>query len=148
MMVETREQWRAWSVFTEAELAYLAAQPLGRLATLGPDGAPQTRPVGFRYNPDLDTVDIGGHDMGASRKYRNVQADPRVSFVVDDLATTDPWAPRGLEVRGRADAVPAGGALRDGFSGELIRIHPERVLGWGLDSDAFAPPHTRAVGSA
>ena len=127
------------SAFTAAELDYLAGQRLGRLgrlATLGPDGAPQNRPVGFTYNPELDTIDIAGMNMASSRKYRNVAADGRVSFVVDDLASTDPWRPRGVEVRGRAETVPAG---------ELIRIHPERVLGWGLDSDAFAPPHSRDV---
>ena len=133
------------NVFTEAELDYLASQPLGRLATLGPGGAPQTRPVGFRYNPELGTIDIGGHNTGASRKYRNVQADGRVSFVVDDLLSTQPWRPRGLEIRGTAEAVPADGPRRDGFSGEIIRIHPRRVLGWGLDTDAFAPPFTRTV---
>ena len=128
------------SAFTPAELDYLAGQRLGRLATLGPDGAPQTRPVGFSYNAALDTIDIGGRNMGSSRKYRNVAADARVSFVVDDLASTDPWRPRGVEVRGRAETVPGDAAGR-----ELIRIHPERVLGWGLDSDAFAPPHSRDV---
>lgn len=133
------------SAFTDAELDYLAGQPLGRLATLAPDGAPQTRPVGFTYNLDLDTIDIGGRDMGASRKYRNVQGDPRVSFVVDDLASADPWSPRGVEIRGRAEAVPAGGALGDGITPELIRIHPTRVLGWGLDSDAFAAPRARTI---
>lgn len=133
------------TVFTEAELDYLNSQPLGRLATLGPDGGPQTRPVGFHVNPQLGTIDIGGHDLGTSRKYRNIQVDPRVSFVVDDLASIQPWRPRGIEIRGRAEALPAGGPVREGFSSELIRIHPERVLGWGLDSDAFAPPHARTV---
>ena len=128
------------SAFTAAELAYLAGQPLGRLATLGSGGAPQNRPVGFSYNPELDTIDIAGMNMGTSRKYSNVQADGRVSFVVDDLASTDPWRPRGVEVRGRAETVPGPAAGR-----ELIRIHPERVLGWGLDSDAFAPPLSRDV---
>ncbi len=133
------------SVFTATELDYLRGQLLGRLSTLGPDGAPQTRPVGFGYNPELDTIDIGGHNMAASRKYRNVQLDPRVSFVIDDLASTDPWRPRGLEIRGRAEALAAAGALREGFTAELIRIHPVRVLGWGLDTDPFAPPRARTV---
>jgi pyridoxamine 5'-phosphate oxidase family protein len=84
--------------------------------------------------------------MAASRKYRNVQADPRVSFVVDDLASTDPWRPRGIEIRGRAEALPAGGATGDGPSSEIIRIHPQQVLGWGLDTDPFAPPRARTVG--
>jgi pyridoxamine 5'-phosphate oxidase family protein len=136
------------SVFTDAERQYMASQPLGRLATVGPDGAPQVRPVGYRYNADLDTIDIGGLNMAASRKYRNIEADPRVSFVVDDLASTDPWRPRGIEIRGRAEALPSGGATGEGLSAEIIRIHPQRVLGWGLDTDAFAAPHARTVGAA
>jgi pyridoxamine 5'-phosphate oxidase family protein len=133
------------SVFTDAERKYLASQRLGRLATLGPDGAPQVRPVGYRYNADLDTIDIGGLNMAASRKYRNVQADPRASFVIDDLASTDPWRPRGIEIRGRAEAAPTGGATGEGMSAEIIRIHSVRVLGWGLDTDPFAAPHARTV---
>src|SRR5258708_2577926 len=75
------------TMFTDAEQSYLDSQPLGRLATLGPDGSPQTRPVGYTYNRELNTIDIGGHNLTASRKYRNIQADARVSFVVDDLAS-------------------------------------------------------------
>jgi pyridoxamine 5'-phosphate oxidase family protein len=45
---------------TSAEIGYLQAQRLGRLATLQPDGSPQVKPVGFRYNPDLGTIDISG----------------------------------------------------------------------------------------
>jgi pyridoxamine 5'-phosphate oxidase family protein len=48
-------------------LAYLASQRLGRLATVDPQGAPQNSPVGFRYNADFGTIDIGGRNMGASR---------------------------------------------------------------------------------
>ena len=128
------------AVFTPVELQYLAGQPLGRLATLAPDGSPQVRPVGFSYNAELDTIDIGGRDMEVSRKYRNVAADARVSFVVDDLASTRPWRPRGVEVRGWARRGPAGEA------GALIRVHPLRVLSWGVESDPFAAPLVRDVG--
>lgn len=121
-----------------AERAYLDGQRLGRLATLAPDGAPQVRPVGFRYNAELGTVDIGGTNMAASRKYRNVRNDPRVGFVVDDLASTSPWRPRGIEFRGRAQALSADEGGRD-----LIRIHPDRILAWGLETDPFAPPQAR-----
>ena len=48
------------SRFSSAEVNYLRSQILGRLATVGPDGRPHVVPVGFRYNPDLDTIDIGG----------------------------------------------------------------------------------------
>lgn len=121
--------------FSDAEAAYLDGQPLGRLCTLGPDGAPQARPVGFRRNAELGTIDIGGMRMTASRKWRNIQADPRVTLVVDDLASVDPWRPRGVEVRGEAEALEEGGGL--------IRIHPRRVLAWGIETDPFAPPATR-----
>jgi pyridoxamine 5'-phosphate oxidase family protein len=133
------------SAFTDAELDYLGGQPLGRLSTLGPDGAPQTRPVGFTLNRELDTIDIGGLDMANSRKYRNLRADPRLSFVVDDLASTDPWRPRGIEIRGTAELVTAA-PLRGGFTGDLVRIRPARILAWGLDTNPFAPPNARAVG--
>ena len=133
---------------TPNEREYLAGQPLGRLATIAPDGSPQSRPVGFFVNDELGTIDIGGHNMGRSQKFRNVQRDGRVSLVVDDLATIDPWAPRGIEIRGTAEALTDADLPRPGFSGELIRITPNRVLGWGLDTDAFAPPNARDVDSA
>lgn len=130
---------------TSNEREYLAGQPLGRLATLAPDGSPQTRPVGFFVNDDLGTIDIGGHNIVQSQKFRNVRRDPRVSLVVDDLATIDPWAPRGIEIRGIAEALPDAEPGRPGFSPGLIRIRPTRVLGWGLDSNAFGPPNARDV---
>ena len=58
-------------IFTERELAYIAAQRLGRLATIQPSGDPQVNPVSCYYNPATGTIDIGGHNMTASRKYRN-----------------------------------------------------------------------------
>ena len=130
---------------SENERNYLNSQPLGRLATLAPDGSPQSCPVGFFLNEALGTIDIGGHNLGRSQKFRNVQRDGRVTLVVDDLASIDPWAPRGIEIRGEAEALTDAEPPRPGFSSELIRIHPNRVLAWGLDSDAFAAPLTRNV---
>jgi len=132
---------------TANERAYLDSQPLGRLATLAPDGSPQSRPVGYFVNDELGTIDIGGRNLAQSQKFRNIRRDGRVALVVDDLATIDPWAPRGIEIRGIAEALTDAGPARPGFSTELIRIHPTRVLGWGLDSDAFAPPNARDVES-
>lgn len=123
--------------FSAAEAAYLAGQRLGRLCTLGPDGGPQARPVAFTLNTELGTIDIGGMNMTTSQKWRNVRADPRVSFVVDDLASVSPWRPRGVEVRGDAEAVDDRGGI--------IRVHPRRVLAWGIETDPFAPPAARDV---
>jgi PPOX class F420-dependent enzyme/OxyR family protein len=86
--------------FTDAQLAYLASQRLGRLATVDPRGAPQNNPVSFRYNPDLGTIDIGGRAMGDSCKFRNIAANPHVAFVVDDIASYQPWKVRCVEIRG------------------------------------------------
>jgi pyridoxamine 5'-phosphate oxidase family protein len=119
--------------FTEDELAYLSAQRLGRLATAAPDGTLQASPVGFRYNPDLDTIDIGGFVMSRSRKFRNVAATGQVAFVVDDIASTDPWRVRFLEIRGEAEAVPAPPETPEGTDGALIRVRPRRVISFGLE---------------
>lgn len=73
--------------------------------------------------------------MAASRKFRNVAADPRVSLVVDDLASRDPWRPRALEVRGVAEAL---------HGPDVIRIHPRRILVFGLEDDG---PGARTVGN-
>jgi pyridoxamine 5'-phosphate oxidase family protein len=119
--------------FTDLELEYLATQRLGRLATIGPDGFPQNSPVGFWINKELGTVDIGGHAMGTSRKFHSVQANPKVSFVVDDIESLQPWKVRGVEIRGVAEALTDQEPPMPGFSRELIRIHPRRIRSWGLD---------------
>jgi pyridoxamine 5'-phosphate oxidase family protein len=120
------------TTFTEAELDYLRGQRLGRLATVGPDGAPQAKPVGFGYNPELGTIDIGGWNMARSRKFRNVEADPRVSVVVDDIASITPWRVRGIEIRSRAETIREEIDLPQGMRSAAIRIHPDRIIAWRL----------------
>lgn len=53
------------SVFSAEELNYLAGQRLGRLATIDPSGLPHIVPLGWSYNPALDTIDIGGRDIAS-----------------------------------------------------------------------------------
>jgi pyridoxamine 5'-phosphate oxidase family protein len=120
-------------MFTEAELAYLADQPLGRLATAQPDGTLQANPVGFSYNPDTKTIDVTGHNLRHSKKFRNLVANDRVAFVVDDLPSTNPWRVRCLEVRGRAEALTGVNAPDGHFDDAVIRIHPERILAFGVE---------------
>lgn len=123
------------SVFTPAEIAYLQSQRLGRLATVGADGQPHVVPVGFRYNAEQDAIDIGGHGGFTTRKkYRDVSQNRRVAFVVDDLASTNPWRPRGIEIRGEADILDSGGQeIGPGFDPEMFRIRPRRIVSWALD---------------
>ena len=114
------------SAFSEAELAYLTGERrLARVATAGRDGTPHVVPVGFSYNTEHHTIDIGGHDVERTKKFRDVERSGRAAVVIDDLASVNPWRPRGVEVRGRAEAVRE--------ARPLIRIHPERVVSWGLD---------------
>jgi pyridoxamine 5'-phosphate oxidase family protein len=122
--------------FTQHELDYLASQPLGRLATLAPDCTMQNNPVAFFVNADDGTIDIGGHRMGTSRKFNNVRAHPQVAFVVDDLVSRQPWQPRCLEIRGDAEALEGVDPPAPGMTHEVIRIHPRRILAYGLDPDA------------
>jgi len=122
--------------FTERELAYLTEQRLGRLATVQRDGTVQNNPVGFSYNEQLQTIDIGGFNMAASQKYRNVAAGSKVSFVVDDIASLDPWTVRCLEIRGEAEALTEATDATGKTLGPTIRIHPRRILSFNVDPDA------------
>ena len=132
------------SAFTEKEIEYIKERRLGRLATVDAEGGPHVVPVGFRFNEELDTVDIGGHDLGATKKFRDAEATGKAAFVVDDVLP--PWRVRGVEIRGRAEVYSEGGSeVMEGFSEELIRIFPRRIVGWGLDSGAFKA-NSRSVG--
>ena len=116
------------SAFGDAELAYLQGdRRLGRVATVGGDGTPHVVPVGWTYNPEHDTIDVGGRDFERTKKFRDVVRSGRAAIVIDDLASVDPWRPRAVEVRGRAEAIRE--------PRPLIRIHPDRVLSWGLEGD-------------
>jgi pyridoxamine 5'-phosphate oxidase family protein len=121
--------------FTEREREYLATQLIGRLATVAPDGTPQNNPVAFVLDAQAGTIDIGGYRMGATRKFRNVAATGRAALVVDDVPSVNPWQVRGVEIRGTAEALQDTTPPRPGFSREVIRIHPRRILSWGIDPD-------------
>jgi pyridoxamine 5'-phosphate oxidase family protein len=132
--------YRKWSwryhrmtKLSEAQVAYLASQRLGRIATAGPDRKPHVVPTSYRYNPELGCIDVGGHHVATTKKFRDVQANGWAALVVDDLVSTDPWTPRMLEIRGRAEAVASGGsALGPGFGDAFIRIYPEKVNSFGI----------------
>lgn len=130
------------SIFSTAELEFLRGQRLARLATIGPDGAPQVRPVGFAVDPETGSIDIPGLDNPSTQKWRNVVADGRVALVVDDVVV-EPWTPRALEIRGvaeaLADVVPAG---MPWAAPGVIRIRPQRILVFGIEQGA---PESRRI---
>ena len=92
-----------------------------------------------------EAVVIGGAgNMAGSKKFRDARRSPDVAVVVDDLASVDPWRPRAIEIRGRAETHTE----RDAEEGERlnasfpfqpawIRIAPRRILAWGIDRDSF-----------
>ena len=92
-------------IFTEAELEYLRSQRLGRLATEAPDGTLQNSPVGFEVDAEAGVIVIRGLDLGNTRKFRNVAANGKVAFVVDDIVVGQPMDVRCFEVRGTAEAL-------------------------------------------
>lgn len=112
------------SGFTPAELEYLATQPLMRFGSASATGRPDVSPVTFEV--DGDHILSGGFDVTRTVRYRNIAENPRVNVVVDDLATIDPWSPRGVKIIGTATAESAG-------TGERFRIVPEVIISWGIN---------------
>ena len=133
------------SVFTPEEIAYLQSQRLARIAT-SRGGQPHVVPLAFRYNPETDTIDVGGHDFAKRKKYRDVQQNPRVAIVVDDLASIDPWRPRMIEVRGEAEILSTGGdTVGPGFDPEMFRITPRRIISLGIAGEGSFLMNARSV---
>ena len=122
------------SMFSEAELAYLAKGKLGRLATLDGTDMPHVVPLGWSYNAELDTIDIGGRDMARTRKFHNVQRNPNAALVIDDVLP--PWRPRCVMIRGTAEALAEATGLDGQPAGPIIRLRPTDVISWGMDAAA------------
>lgn len=119
---------------TSAQIDYLAGQRLGRIATTAADGKPHVVPTSFRYDAEHNAIDVGGIRVAQTKKYRDVQANPSAAIVIDDLESVDPWRPRMLEIRGRAEAIAEGGeSFGGGFGAAFIRIHIEKVNAFGID---------------
>lgn len=112
------------SAFTPAELAYLASQPLMRFATASSDGRPDVAPVIFEV--EGDDIVTAGFDVTRTVRYRNIQANPRATLVIDDLATVEPWSPRGIKIIGSA-------AIEDLEGSSRFRISPEVVISWSIN---------------
>ena len=125
------------SAFSEGELRYLLGERrLAHLATVGKDGTPHVTPVGWIYNAEHDTIDVSGHSPKQTKRYRDVLRTGRAAVVIDDVLP--PWKPRGVEIRGRAEALDQ--------PTPLIRIHPERIVSWGIESEVLGERHSRTVG--
>lgn len=124
------------NLFTEEETNYLSEPHLGRLATADASGQPHVVPVSYQFDPETETIAVGGHHFAGSKKVQDVAANPRVAFVVDDLVSAKPWRPRGIEIRGTAEFKTTGGESRGpGFDAAWLQITPQRIISWGFGSD-------------
>lgn len=119
--------------FTDAEQRFMARLGRGHLATIAPDGRPQVKPLGFTYNAAEGTIDIAGMNMAASAKYRNVQANPHVAFVVDEVTAPTYEGAHFLEIRGEAQTALGPQDPSGHLATEIIRIHPRRVISFNVD---------------
>ena len=117
-------------MFSPVELDYLRSQRLARLATVSSASQPTVDAVGFQF--DGEAFWIHGLDLPATRKYKNVAAgNAKVSLIVDDLASIEPWQPRGIRVHGTAEITDQAGR-------PALRIRPTRSWSWGLGGEDFA----------
>lgn len=119
--------------FTDAEQRFLGRLSRGHLATIGADGIPQVKPLGFRFNADLGTIDISGYNMVKSAKYRNIHANPQVAFVVDEVTGPTVEGARFLEVRGDAEPAVGPSDPTGHLAPEIIRIRPRRIISFNVD---------------
>lgn len=112
------------SAFTEAEVAYLNSQPLMRFASASSSGKPDVAPVIFEL--DGDDILTAGFNVTKTARYRNITSNPQATLVIDDLATIDPWSPRGVKVIGTATIEDVDGSPR-------FRIHPRVIISWAIN---------------
>jgi len=129
------------TMFSQKETAYLNSQHLARIATASSrEGSiqPDVVPVGFDF--DGEYFYVSGMNLLKSTKYKNVQKNPKVALVIDDLNSVNPWEPRGIRVYGTADIVTRqGGYMQqtDHPSATYIRIKPLKKWSWGIETPVF-----------
>ena len=116
-------------MFSEQELAFLRTQRIARIATVALDGQPTADAVGFSF--DGTHFYVGGHNIAATRKYKNVVAgNTKVSLVIDELKSVQPWQAQGIRVHGEAVAVESQAHFGPGL---YLVITPKVTWSWGIE---------------
>ena len=132
------------TMFSQKETEYLRSQRLARIGTAAASSStggsiqPDVVPVGFDF--DGQYFYVSGMNLIKSTKYKNVQKNPNVALVIDDLNSVNPWEPRGIRVYGTADIVTRqGGYMQqtDHPSATYIRIKPLKKWSWGIEGPVF-----------
>ena len=124
--------------FDEVARELLDGRNVATVATLNPDGAPQTSVVWIAR--DADTVSFSA--IATRQKVRNLVRDPRISLTVFDAA--NPY--RSVEIRGTAEVVEdphksLSKVVSHKYLGEdpppepddvlrvIVRVTPQKVIG-------------------
>jgi pyridoxamine 5'-phosphate oxidase family protein len=119
-------------LLSEEEVKYLKTQRLARIASASPKGVPEVSPVGFEF--DGKYFWVGSHSQeifSRTRRYKNITGgNSRVSVVVDDLVSVDPWKPRGIKISGAAEVMEHNGIFG---KGKYFRIRPKVSVSWGIE---------------
>lgn len=138
---------RAIAMSAEERDAFLADARTCRVATVGADGAPHVSPLWFGWSGGA----LWLFSITRSKRWRDLERDPRVSVVVD--AGTEYTELRGVELSGRAEQVgevprgdgpdPALAEIERVFAGKYmggtfyadgrhawLRIVPDRIVSW------------------
>jgi pyridoxamine 5'-phosphate oxidase family protein len=136
--------------FTDEEIAYLRSQPLGRLATLSPDGQPDAVPVAVEFDGTYFWVGGSGPSFMRTRKVRNISTGRlKVALVIDDMVSFEPFIARGIRVYGLAEPpVERVGMVGPG---SYIRIRPTVSWSWNMAGEPVGDawyPSRRAVHTA
>ncbi len=129
-------------MFSVAEVNYLRTQRLARIASASAKGIPEVSPVGFEF--DGKDFWVGSHSQEIflrTRRYNNITGgNNRISLVVDDLASVNPWRPRGIKVTGIAEVTDHNGMFG---SGKYFRITPRVTASWGIEPSQDWKPTVR-----
>jgi pyridoxamine 5'-phosphate oxidase family protein len=123
--------------FTDAEVEFVRAQPLGRLATATPSGEPDVVAVLCIYRRSRGLFLTGSGALERTRRYHNARRNPRFSLVFDDI-TWDPYTIRGVKVTGSMEVRTADDELNLGAVGRpILVLRPERKWSWGIEEPAI-----------
>ena len=112
---------------SEATLRLLDGRNYAVLATVNPDGSPQTSAMWI----GRDGGDVLFSTVAGRVKHRNMLRDPRISVSILDSSDPENY----VELRGRASMIPAPGR----------RLHLQLAEKYGKDPGEDAPGATRVI---
>jgi pyridoxamine 5'-phosphate oxidase family protein len=124
-------------MFTPKEIAYIKSQHIVRMATVSKTYQPDVAPLVFQFEGDKFL--ISGFDIPKTLKYKNIQSgNELVALVLDDLASVNPWKPRGIKIHGKAEIIETGGR-------KVLIITPLKLWSWGIEEASPAGHFRKAT---